>query len=187
MKRISKAGRQAAQSLVEFAITAPAVLSMLLGGFDLSAYISDLQVAVASVREGARVASVLGGQTCAVAPLSPAYPDPSYVDAAIVQNVLTITRQLNFATVNRIYIYAPQAASGVFNGGTDYYSKYTGAGVFQSSNFALDKRLQLVPNETSIGVELDWTYNPPTLVGTATLANLSHFAVFKAMAVPSGC
>lgn len=179
--------RQLAQSAVEFGISLPVLISLVLGSLDLATYISDLQVAVSSVRAGARVASVLGGQACVVPPLSPAYPDASYVDRAIVKDVLTVAARLNFATVNQVIIYAPNAASGIYNPGTDRHSSYSGTGSYLNSNFGLDDRLQLVPNETDIGVEMDWSFAPPTGLGSPPLTNLRHYAVFKAMAVPSGC
>src|ERR1700694_4782107 len=73
---------------------------------------------------------------------------------------------------------APRAANGVFNPGTDLYSKFTGAGVFVSSNFPITAREQIPPNETSIGVKLIWVYRPPTGFASFSI-NLNEYTVMK--------
>ena len=171
------------QSLVELAVSIPVLLLLFLGAFDLYVLIADLISANTAVREAGRLSAVLGGQACSLTPLN-----QSAVDQAIVKDVLAVSRDMNFYRVTDVYIFAPTAANGVFNPATDKYSHYDGAGTVQGTTnpFPLSARSQTVPNETSIGVELRWSYTPPTGFGAPSLTQ-KNAAVFKALAVPTGC
>jgi Flp pilus assembly protein TadG len=166
--------RQRGQALVELAISVPVLLWLLLGSFDASVMVSDKVIAGYATRQGARLAAEIGGSETNLSP--PA--TQASIDQNIVQNVLAVAQAMNYSSLQEIDIYAPQSATGVFNPGTDLYSKFTGAGVQQFSNFPLTAREQIPPNETSIGVRLTWIYRPPTGFATFTIT-LNEFTVMK--------
>jgi hypothetical protein len=85
---------------------------------------------------------------------------------------------MNYSQLQEDDINAPRAADGVFNPGTDLYTKYNGSGTWVSSNLRLQDREQIPPNETSIGVRLVWIYQPPTGFATFTIT-LTEFTVMK--------
>ena len=150
----------------------PVLLWLLLGAFDASVMVSDKVIAGYATRQGARLAAEIGGLET-----NPGLTT-TQVDNNIVQNVLAVANAMNYSTLQEIDIYAPRAASGVFNPGTDLYSKFNGNGTFVSSNFPISAREQIPPNETSIGVRLTWVYRPPTGFATFTIL-LNEFTVMK--------
>jgi Flp pilus assembly protein TadG len=164
--------RQRGQALVELAISVPVLLWLLLGSFDSSVMVSDKVIAGYATRQGARLAAEIGGIET-----NPTLTT-TQVDNNIIQNVLAVASAMNYSSLQEIDIYAPRAANGVFNPGTDLYSKYTGSGTFVSSNFPISLREQITPNETSIGVRLTWIYRPPTGFATFTIL-LNEFTVMK--------
>jgi Flp pilus assembly protein TadG len=164
--------RQRGQALVELAISVPVLLWLLLGAFDASVMVSDKVIAGYATRQGARLAAEIGGLET-----NPGLTTMQ-IDNNIVQNVLAVADAMNYSTLQEIDIYAPRAASGVFNPGTDLYSKFNGNGTFVSSNFPISSREQIPPNETSIGVRLLWVYRPPTGFATFTIV-LNEFTVMK--------
>jgi len=164
--------RQRGQALVELAISVPVLLWLLLGSFDASVMVSDKVIAGYATRQGARLAAEIGGSET-----NPTLTTMQ-IDDNIVQNVLAVANAMNYSTLQEIDIYAPRAANGVFNPGTDLYSKFTGAGVFVSSNFPITAREQIPPNETSIGVKLIWVYRPPTGFASFSI-NLNEYTVMK--------
>jgi Flp pilus assembly protein TadG len=170
--------RQRGQALVELAISVPVLLWLLLGSFDATVMVSDKVIAGYATRQGARLAAETGGiETNPSPPASTAA-----IDQNIVQNVLAVARAMNYSSLQEIDIYAPRAANGVFNPGTDLYSKFDGNGTAISSNFPISAREQIPPNETSIGVRLTWIYRPPTGFATFTIS-LNEFTVMKAAPV----
>jgi hypothetical protein len=164
--------RQRGQALVELAISVPVLLWLLLGAFDASVMVSDKVIAGYATRQGARLAAEIGGLET-----NPGLTT-TQVDNNIVQNVLAVADAMNYSTLQEIDIYAPRAASGIFNPGTDLYSRFNGNGTFVSSNFPISAREQIPPNETSIGVRLLWVYRPPTGFATFTIL-LNEFTVMK--------
>jgi Flp pilus assembly protein TadG len=169
--------RQRGQALVELAISVPVLLWLLLGSFDASVMVSDKVIAGYATRQGARLAAEIGGSETNNPPATQAS-----IDQNIVQNVLAVASAMNYSQLQEIDIYAPRAASGIFNPGTDLYSQFTGNGTQVSSNFPLTAREQIPPNETSIGVRLMWIYRPPTGFATFTIT-LNEFTVMKAAPV----
>jgi Flp pilus assembly protein TadG len=165
--------RQRGQALVELAISVPVLLWLLLGSFDATVMVSDKVIAGYATRQGARLAAEIGGSETNNPPANQAS-----IDQGIVQNVLAVARAMNYSSLQEIDIYAPRAATGVFNPGTDLYSKFDGNGTQISSNFPLTAREQIPPNETSIGVRLTWIYRPPTGFATFTIT-LNEFTVMK--------
>jgi Flp pilus assembly protein TadG len=164
--------RQSGQALVELAISVPVLLWLLLGSFDASVMVSDKVIAGYATRQGARLAAEIGGSET-----NPILTTMQ-IDNNIVQNVLAVASAMNYSTLQEIDIYAPRSASGVFNPGTDLYSKFSGTGAFVSSNFPITAREQIPPNETSIGVKLIWIYRPPTGFASFSI-NLNEFTVMK--------
>jgi Flp pilus assembly protein TadG len=164
--------RQRGQALVELAISVPVLLWLLLGAFDASVMVSDKVIAGYATRQGARLAAEIGGLET-----NPGLTTMQ-VDDNVVQNVLAVASAMNYSTLQEIDVYAPRAASGIFNPGTDLYSKFNGNGTFVSSNFPISSREQIPPNETSIGVRLTWIYRPPTGFATFTIV-LNEFTVMK--------
>lgn len=179
---------QRGQSIVEFAIAAPFLISLLLGSFDVAVLISDKVIAGAACRQGSRLGAELGGTiTNTVSPPM----TTAEADAYIVTNVLAVAKAMNYSTVSDIYIYSPTEADGnlPINGsgvptGPDLVDHFTVTGtpgsytatLSGSYQLTLDKRLQVPPNETPIGVKLRWTYTPPT--GLSFNVVLTEYAVF---------
>jgi hypothetical protein len=166
--------RQRGQALVELAISVPVLLWLLLGSFDATVMVSDKVIAGYATRQGARLAAEIGGSE--TNPMPPA--TSRGVDDNIIQNVLAVASAMNYSSLQEIDIYAPRAANGVFNPGTDLYSRYDGTGGFVSSNFPITAREQIPPNETSIGVRLTWIYRPPTGFAAFSIT-LNEFTVLK--------
>ena len=169
--------KQLGQSIVEFAIAAPVLISLLLGAFDIAVLISDKVIAAGACRQGARLGAELGGTitNTVVPPMTVAE-----ADAYITKNVLAVAKAMNYSQITDIYIYAPTRADGdlVINGagnptGPDLVDHFTVTGTPGSYvvtlsgvyNLTLDKRLQVPPAETPISVKLRWSYLPPTGLG----------------------
>ena len=165
--------RQRGQALVEIAISVPVLLWLLLGSFDATVMVSDKVIAGYATRQGARLAAEIGGSETNNPPATQAS-----IDQGIVQNVLAVARAMNYSSIQEIDIYAPRAQDGVFNPGTDLYTRFDPNGTQVFSNFPLTAREQIPPNETSIGVRLTWIYRPPTGFATFTIS-LNEFTVMK--------
>lgn len=184
---------QLGQAIVEFAIAAPLLISLLLGGFDVAVLVSDKVIAGAACRQGARLGAELGGTitNTVVPPMTVAEAD-SY----ITKNMLAVAKAMNYSTITDIYIYSPTEADGnlPLTGagsptGPDLVDHFTVTGtpgaytatLSGSYNLTLDKRLQVPPNETPMGVKLRWSYAPPTGLGLNVV--LTEYAVFLAAPV----
>jgi Flp pilus assembly protein TadG len=172
----TRRGRQRAQSIVELAFATPVLVWLLLGAFDVSVMVSDKVIAGAACRQGARLASEIGGQQT-----NPGLTT-AQVDAEVVKNVLAVATAMNYSTITNIYIYDPQQPDGDLHAG-DAVDHYDGSGnLVGSITFPLSNRIQVPPNETPIGVRIEWTYHPPT--GFATFnVNLSEHTTFLASPV----
>jgi hypothetical protein len=166
---------QVAQAIVEFAVSAPVLILMILGAFDAGVMVSDKVIAGAACRQGARLAAELGG-----AITNPTLTT-SEIDVSIVKNVIAVASAMNYSTLSYIYIYQPLQPDGDYHVG-DPYDLYNAAGTLLHQGFPLTARNQTPPNETPIGVRLEWAYKPPSgLAGFAL--NLSEHAVFRASPV----
>jgi Flp pilus assembly protein TadG len=171
----TRLNRQLAQSIVEFAISAPVLILLLLASFDAGVMISDKVIAGAACRQGARLAAEIGGQ------ITNPTLTTSQVDADIVKNVIAVATAMNYSTLKYIYIYQPLQPDGDYHAG-DPYDLFDAAGTNLHQGFLLSARNQVPPDETPIGVRVEWAYNPPTgLPGFAL--NLSEHAVFRASPV----
>lgn len=171
--------RMSGQSLVELAIATPVLLGLLLGAFNVAVLVSNKVIAGNAVRQGARLASEIGGlQT------NPSPATTNSVDQDILRNVFAVALAMNYSTLKDIYIYQATAPDGQLGDpipGSAVYNHYlpdgsTGSG---PNNFDISLRNQTPPNETSIGVKLVWTYVPPTGSASFTI-NLSEYCVMKA-------
>ena len=171
MSRINQRG----QSVVELAIATPVLLWLLLGAFDAGVLVSDKVIAGAACRQGARLAAELGGAGTSSLTTAQA-------DGDVVKNVLVVAQAMNYSTITDIYIYSPAQSDGDYHSG-DPADHYNGSGtLIGSAGFPMTSRLQIPPNETPIGVRVEWNYNPPT--GFATFAiHLSEHTTFLAAPV----
>lgn len=167
---------QRGQSLIELAVSVPVLLWLLLGSFDAAVMVSDKVIAGAACRQGARLAAEIGGQ------LTNPGMSTSTADANVVKNVLAVAQAMNYSTITNIYIYWPQQPDGDYHPG-DPVDHFNGSGaIIGGYGFPLTNRSQIPPNETPIGVRIDWNYNPPT--GLAAFAiSLSEHATFLASPV----
>jgi Flp pilus assembly protein TadG len=168
--------RQLGQSIVEFAIATPVLLVLLLGAFNTGVMISDKVIAGAACRQGARLAAEIGGQ------ITNPLLTTAQVDANIVKNVLAVASAMNYSTLSTITIYAPVNPDGDFHAGDSYNQYNTAGNLVAGGGFTLAQRIQVPPNETSIGVRLDWAYVPPTGFQSFNI-NLNEHAVMKASPV----
>jgi TadE-like protein len=179
---------QLGQAIVEIAIAAPVLISLLLGTFDAAVLVSDKVIAGAACRQGARLGAELGGTiTNTIVPAMTV----AEADAYITKNVLAVAKAMNYSTIKDIYIYSPTQADGnlpISNLGTptgaelvDHFTVSGSPGSYTATlvggyNLTLDQRLQVPPTETPIGVKLRWAYAPPT--GLGLNINLTEYAVF---------
>lgn len=169
------------QSLIEFAIATPILLFLFLGAFDVGVMISDKVVAGYSVRQGARLASELGGTQT-----NPGMTTLQ-LDQDVVKNVLTVAKAMNYSVITEVDIYRPTNPNGNLTLGTDQLNRYDINGNLMANSagnppFPITNRSQTPPGETSIGIKLFWTYHPPS-GGLSFTANLTEFAVMKASPV----
>jgi Flp pilus assembly protein TadG len=168
---------QRGQSVVEFAIVMPALIFFVYGAFVVETIMVDQMTAGYAVRQGARLATELGGLKT-----NPAPATQSSIDQKIVRNVLAVTRTMPSASVQEIDIYSVTSADGTLQSG-DFQDQFNGSGTALSTQtFSLDKRVQTPPVETSIGVRLAWRYTPPGGSGFAVY-NAVIFAVMRASPV----
>jgi Flp pilus assembly protein TadG len=184
---------QLGQAIVEIAIAAPVLISLLLGTFDGAVLVSDKVIAGSACRQGARLGAELGGTiTNTIVPAMTV----AEADAYITKNVLAVAKAMNYSTIKDIYIYAPTEVDGNLPinpagnpTGPDLVDHFTVTGtpgaytatLSGAYNLTLDKRMQVPPSETPIGVKLRWAYAPPT--GLGLNVNLTEYAVFLAAPV----
>ena len=186
---------QLGQSIVEIAIATPVLVALLLGAFDTAVLVSDKVIAGAAARQGARLGAELGGTITNT--IVPAMTLPE-ADAYVTRNVLAVAKAMNYSIITDIYIYTPSAANGDLavngagtptGGDTFDWFKVTGTPgtytvqppTYGNGGLTLDKRIQVPPGETPIGVKLRWSYAPPT--GLNINVVLTEYAVFLAAPV----
>jgi hypothetical protein len=175
---ISASGRnrQLAQSIIELAVATPVLIALLLGAFDVGVMVSDKVIAGAACRQGARLAAEIGGQRT-----NPNLTQAS-ADAIIVRNVLAVATAMNYSTIKFVYIYSPQQPDGDFHPGDPVDQFDASANPAGPQTFLFQNRNQVPPNETMIGVRIEWQYNPPTGFSSFTV-QLSEHAMFLASPV----
>lgn len=168
--------KQRGQSLVELAVATPLLLWMLLGSFDVAVMVSDKVIAGAACRQGARLAAELGG--------SAANPGltTTQADADVVKNILIVAQAMNYSAITDVFIYSPLQSDGDYHAGdpVDHYN--SSGGIIGSVGFPVTARNQVPPNETPIGVRIEWNYVPPTGLATFTI-HLSEHTTFLASPV----
>jgi Flp pilus assembly protein TadG len=170
--------RQSGQSVVELALAAPVLLTMLFGMVNIGVLITDKVSAAYATRQGARLAGVLGsGSATGLTTLQ--------IDQDVCQTVLASAANLAYSSVIEIDVY--QADSGgsttpAFNAATQPYNSYNSSCTQTHQGFLNTARNQIPPNETSIGVNLKWRYTVPTGY-QAVSVTLNDYAVQKASPV----
>jgi Flp pilus assembly protein TadG len=176
---------------VELSLCVPVLLTMLLGMLNIGVLITDKVITAYATRQGARLAAELGNGTLSSL-------TTLQIDQNVVGTVRASAANLAYATLTEIDIYqASQAvpvagsscvvstlgpANGSFDSTTQPYDSYDGSGNQLHQGFLNTARTQLPPCETSIGVNLKWTYVTPTGYQALSL-NLSDYAVMKAAPV----
>ncbi|HEY0493716.1 MAG TPA: TadE/TadG family type IV pilus assembly protein [Candidatus Dormibacteraeota bacterium] len=165
--------RKRGQSLVELALTIPVMAILLLGGFDCTMLVWDKLVAGYAVRQGARLASELGGrQTNPTA-------TQANIDKKIVRNVLAVTSSWAYGTLQELDIYNATSPDGVMQAG-DYRDQFDGNGNPLNGGqqtFTLERRTQSPPNESAVGIRLVWRFTVPA--GSFGNMQFTEFAVMK--------
>jgi hypothetical protein len=191
--RSPKPRRQRGQSLVEIAITAPVLVLLLFAVVIVSILISDRVVSGYAVRQGARVGAMIGGLSGNPCPGANCVTQAT-ADQTIVKNVLTVVGGLHFASVTEIDIYpatcAPASsascqAAGMYGGSTNPIDQWGPNDQPLSGGqqtFTMDKRMQVVPQETSIGVRVYYQFRPPANIGILN-QSVMDYAVMKAAPV----
>ncbi|MEA2684495.1 MAG: hypothetical protein QOK05_2823 [Chloroflexota bacterium] len=126
------------QAIVEVALIVPVAILLVLGAYDTSVMGSDKTVATSAVRNGARLASQIGGvgttppaNTCSGA--APASLTMAQADAQIVAAVLASTTNMTYlgggtsraGFPDEIDIYRPADPGGKINKASDPYESYT--------------------------------------------------------------
>ena len=167
---------QFGQSIVELAIATPVLIFLILGAFDTAVMVSDKVIAGAACRQGARLAAEIGGLRT-----NPGLSTLT-ADQDVVRNVLAVAQAMNYSTITNVYIYQPTQPDGDYHPG-DPVDHYNGNGTLIGGfGFPVANRNQIPPNETPIGVRIEWNYVPPT--GFASFAiSLSEHTVFLASPV----
>jgi len=174
MRRRSQRG----QSIVELAFATPVLIWLLLGAFDASVMVSDKVIAGAACRQGARLAAEIGGQ------LTNPGLTTAQVDADVVKNVLAVASAMNYSTITNVYIYSPQQADGDLHAG-DPVDHYDASGTLVgAATFPLSNRLQVPPNETPIGVRIEWNYHPPTGLASFSIGLSEHTTFLASPVLP---
>lgn len=172
----NKRNLQLAQSIVELAIATPVLIALLLGAFDVGVMVSDKVIAGAACRQGARLAAEIGGQRT-----NPGMTQ-AQADAVIVSNVLAVAQAMNYSTIKYVYVYSPQQPDGDLHVG-DPVDQFNASGQpVGAQTFFFQNRNQVPPNETMIGVRIEWQYNPPTGFSSFTV-QLSEHTMFLASPV----
>ncbi len=149
--------RERGQAALEFALVAPIVALLLFGGLYVTLLISDDIKAGYAVRTGVRLGSELGGLQS-----NPTTPT-SQIDARIVSDVLAVMQTTTYVAVDEVDIYAVTSSDGTLQPG-DHVDAFDGKGQsLATQTFPLSLRLQIPPDETSLGVRLRWHYTTPLL------------------------
>ena len=149
----------------------PLLLALLLGGYDVSQFVSTKVIAISAARHGARIAAELGG--------TGKYPAPNpndcqgvqangttvaSIDGQIVAAVRSAASNMSFKQVDRIDIYLPTATDGSETGGdpANWYNLDGTVAAGSPGTAALGLRCNgPLNNEVSIGVSMRWHYFPP--------------------------
>lgn len=178
MKNLTCRSAKRGQSLAEMAVVIPVLMFLLMGGFDATVMISDKITAGYAVRQGARLASEIGG--------SQTNPNATtaQIDHQIVRNVMAVTKGLTSAQVTEIDIYLPSKADGTYTPGDPIDQYFINAGSINQGTvtFPIQNRNQTPPNETSIAVRVLWRYAPPAGIFPSNML-ITDYAVMKAAPV----
>jgi hypothetical protein len=187
------------QALIETAIVVVFCLSLFVGVYAWTVAYSDSTAAGLATRSGARFAAQIGNDNYTVVALDPCQggdnTNPCAVDSQIVAAVADGITSLRFATVKRIVIYQPAGGSAQCSSSNglapnspyasgdlaEIYTPASGGGWSWSNPggpaYTLDKRIQTHPNESAIGIQLEFDYKSPTPLVQAALIGHVEFTV----------
>ena len=190
------------QAMVEAALITPVLLLLVLGAYDVSIFASNKVQALGAVRHGVRIAAQLGGvpnnpappasRTCdgTIVSLSPE-DNVDNIDKQIVQVVVAATTNMNYVTVNEVDIYQPSRPDGAYVSG-DPVNRYNKAGSrIGPVGFHLNQRCQgplgSSPHDASMGVRLNWSYNPANGIPGPSFASILDYSVEKMQECTDNC
>jgi Flp pilus assembly protein TadG len=154
------------------------LLFLILGAFDVGVMVSDKVIAGAACRQGARLAAEIGGQKT-----NPGLTT-AQIDQDIVRNVLAVASAMNYSSITAVYIYQPLNADGDLHPGDPVDGFNASGNPVGAQTFPLTSRNQVPPNETPIGVRIEWTYNPPTGFASFTIGLSEHTTFLASPVLP---
>jgi type II secretory pathway pseudopilin PulG len=144
------------------------IIVLLLAGVSAVAGVStDQNTATTAVRAGGRFAAELGnGSSLALGGSTNPFP----VDSQIVGEVCKVMNTMpNLTTINQVIVYQPQTNPDGSYSSSDAHDVYTFTSVpncqiSQSPplQYTLDLRKQVHPNESQVGVYVQYHYKSPT-------------------------
>jgi hypothetical protein len=177
MSRQRRRSGERGQALIETMAVIVVLFSLLMGVYATSQYASDQNTAGTATRSGARLGAELGNNNFNASAGAVGCQtlgsggsgldnDPCDVDRQIVQVVCRVAAAMPFVkSVDEIDIYRPTTNGDGSRGAFDLYDKYTsctpGQPAAMTSQYTLDLRKQVHPNEAFIGVSLKYTYRSP--------------------------
>ncbi len=142
--------RQRGQALVEFAVIMSVLFLLLAGAVDLGSLLDSHLVIVYATRQAARTGAQEGRNDGA--------------DCAILEAVKVATRGLTLVTITKITIYKADA-NGDPTGEKQVYTGNPGCSDPANpptplpASWPPPNRVDTPPNEDSLGVQIDYTYN----------------------------
>jgi hypothetical protein len=139
------------QALVEFAVLLSFVFLLLAGALDLGSLLDNQLAIVYATRQAARTGAEEDTNAGA--------------DCAVLGAVYAATQNLNLVTVTRIVIYKadangnPTSSEQVYAGNPGCPSPPNTPEAASPATWAPGTRLDVPPNEDSLGIEIDYIYN----------------------------
>jgi hypothetical protein len=191
--------------MVELAVLLPLMVLLFLGGWTAADLIGDNDTALQATRAGARYAAELGNDgypSVTAACQSGFNANPCAADQAIIQQMVPILAgTMPNAVITEIAIYEPTSCTngGLFGTGTpdtssgcppnngaytsgeniDVYTPVAGVWTLQgTAEYTLALRNQVHPNESELGVLIQFTYTSPTL-SVFTHSNDTQYTVVR--------
>lgn len=142
--------RQRGQALVEFVVLMSILFLLFAGALDLGSLLDNQLAIVYATRQAARTGAEEDTNSGA--------------DCAVLGSVFAATENLNLVTVTQVIIYKadangnPTANEQVYTGNPGCPNPASPPGP-SSSSWDPSTRIDAPPNEDSLGVEIDYTYN----------------------------
>ena len=155
------------QALIETAVVITMILTLVMGVYSIGQFAADQNTAGTSTRAGARLGAELGNNQYVPGSYSGCQAnakDPCAVDQQIVQAVCQIAQTMPFvASIDEVDIYQPTNSNGQEQAGdpADKYTSCTAGASPTQATYTLDLRNQTHPNESYLGVSLQYHYKSP--------------------------